>query len=304
MAADPGGEPQRRASDRQGQKWQIGEALAQIVHRESLEIEEKRQRNVIHGDEVNRRPEAPRQRLPHTVDGEQRKKIGEDRRGPEDEKRFGRRRASDQAKIGHKTEVDGDCGGEGQAKVARMLFQRQKDAADERRQRASGIRWPKEKKGYPRAHHEPDVNVFMPRHGHGSQAYPERSAERRSHPNPGLLSNVGCRAGHRGDVTAWSGCTHAPKPIPFPRSGLQGKSGTTFAPLEPSAWDLNVIATKETSFFSPDSSRWQFVLLFATHALFLDRLLLLSPPLPQEEYCRHSGPRQYHAIARPSVLLQ
>jgi hypothetical protein len=139
-------------------------ALPQIVDREFLEIKQKRQRDVVHSDKAKRRPKRRRQRPPQTADGKQRKKVGEDRGDPENDERLGRWRAPDQTKIGHKTEVDGDRGGEGQAKVADMLLQRQEDAAKERRQRASDIGRPKEKEGYPRAHCEPDRNVSMPRH--------------------------------------------------------------------------------------------------------------------------------------------
>src|SRR6202453_2450745 len=102
MVVEPSGESQHRPDDRKGRKWQICKAFSQIVQRESLEIKQKRQRDIIHSDEANRRPKRRLQSLPHAADGKQRKKIRESRGGPENDERFGRRGVSEQAKIGHK----------------------------------------------------------------------------------------------------------------------------------------------------------------------------------------------------------
>src|ERR1700761_4019038 len=97
MFVEPGCEPQRRPDDRKSRKWQICEVFSQIADWESLEIKQKRQRDVVHGDEANRRPKPARQRPPNGADGKQRKKVGESRSDPENNEGLSARRVSDQA---------------------------------------------------------------------------------------------------------------------------------------------------------------------------------------------------------------
>ena len=197
MVVEPSSEPQQRPNDREGRKWQICKVFSQIVHRKSLEIKQKRQRDVIHGDEANRRPKRFRQRLPHAADGKQCKKVGESRGDPENNECLGRRRVSDQAQIGHKAEVDGDRGGERKAQVARVFLLRRKDAAEQRRQCASDICRPKEEECHPSRRRERNAYVPVTRHSQRGEAQSQRNAESGGHPNPGIVSVVSHCVCHR-----------------------------------------------------------------------------------------------------------